>query len=382
MKIEKNTTETLPEEIRVRDTGAQPPGVHPFRRKLLLGLVSLAMAVGVAEWFCRALTRGRTPDFLSSCDRPAVFYDVPEERQPLSGVRDEDAFRIAVIGDSFTVGVGVQERDTYAAQLEHMLNTHAGLRPVKVRQFAHAGTSTFQQSLFLTRARRWKPDVVILGICLNDTEDMLQHKKLRRWREEMYPPPPGPALAAVLRHSAFLTLVHRGLGDRAATRGFLRYYQRIYDPDYSGWTMFRVAIKKFKLTCEAEQIRLVPVILPLMSDPFDRGRYRFEFAHEAIGALLREQELPYLDTLERFRGKNPVRMTAVPVIDPHPSEIAHRIIAEAILDHLLAIGCLPEDYRPVERPGGEALRKRWQRISRLMTPAESAGEHEDPGIVE
>lgn len=363
-------------------TRAPSSGVCPFRRKLLLGLVSLAMAVGVAEWFCRALTRGRAPDFLASCDRPAVFYAVPEEWKPLSGVRDEDAFRIAVIGDSFTVGVGVQEHDNYAAQLEHMLNTHAGLRPVKVRLFAHAGTSTFQQSLFLTRARRWKPDVVILGICLNDTEDMLQYKKLRRWREEMYPPPPGPALAAVLRHSAFLTLVHRGLGDRAATRGFLRYYQRIYDPDYSGWTMFRVAIKKFKRTCEAEQIRLVPVILPLMSDPFDRGRYRFEFAHEAIGALLRDQEMPYLDTLERFRGRNPIRMMAVPVIDPHPSEIAHRIIAEAILDHLLAIGCLPEDYRPIERPGGEALRKRWQRISRLMTPTESAGEHEDPGIVE
>lgn len=188
------------------------------------------------------------------------------------------------------------------------------------------------------------------------------------WRRDMLPPPPGPRWAAVLRRSAFLSAVYRGWAMRAARRGFARYYRRIYDPDYCGWGRFRVGIKRFRSTCADNGVPLLAVILPLMNDPFDKGRYRFEFAHEAIRALLEANGVDHMDALAAFRGKNPLRMTAVPVLDPHPSEIAHRIIAETVLDGMVAHGYLPEEYRLVECGAGTILRERWERSRELMDP--------------
>jgi lysophospholipase L1-like esterase len=348
--------------------------LRPLRKRLALGAFSLALALALAEAACRLLARNGPADPLAGADRPATFFRVDPERQPLAAVADADAVRIAVIGDSFTVGAGVQTTDRYAAQLERMLNARAGRRPVKIKLFAYAGTSTFQQLAFLKEALRWRPDVLVLGICLNDVEDVAKPGQIAEWRSDMLPPPPPPRLAAILRRSVCLSMAYRGWAVRAARRGYVRYYRRIYDPDYSGWSRFRVAIKKFQVACADEEVPLLAVILPLMSDPFEKGRYRFEFAHEAIRALLESSGMAHLDALAAFRGKNPLRMTAIPVIDPHPSEIAHRILAETVLDRLLALGYLPEDYRPVECGAGDVLRKRWERTGEWMDPLRKPGE--------
>ena len=76
----------------------------------------------------------------------------------------------------------------------------------------------------------------------------------------------------------------------------------------------------------------------------------------------------YLDELEAFRRMDSRRMTAVPVLDPHPSEIAHRVIAETLLDGLVARGYLPEEYRLVECGAGNILREQWKRSGERMDP--------------
>ena len=347
---------------------------RPLRKRLALGAFSLVFSLTLAEAACRLLARNGPADPLAGMDRPATFFHVDPERQPLAAVADEEAVRIAVVGDSFTVGAGVQTGDRYAAQLERMLNARAGLKPVKVKLFAHAGTSTFQQLQLLKEALRWQPDVLVLGICLNDAEDGAKPDQIAAWRRDMLPPPPGPRLAAFLRHSAFLSAVYRGWGAREARRGFARYYRRIYNPDYSGWNRFRVAIKKFQRACADDRVPFLAVILPLMSDPFEPGRYRFEFAHAAIRGVLESNGVAHLDALAAFRGKNPLRLTAIPVIDPHPNELAHRIIAESVLDRLLALGYLAEDYRLVECGAGDVLRARWSHAGELMDPLRTRGE--------
>lgn len=347
---------------------------HSLRNRLLLGAFALAVSLVLAETACRLLARTGPADPLAGADRPATFYRVDAAREPLAAVADEEAFRIAIVGDSFTVGAGVQVCDRYGAQLERMLNLRAGLRPVKVKLFAHAGTSTFHQLVLLRDAQRWRPDVLVLGICLNDAEDGDKPSQIAEWRRAMLPPPPGPRLAAFLRRSAFLATVYRGWAVRAARRGFERYYRRLYDPDYSGWNRFRVALKRFKSTCAGQNVPFLAVVLPLMSDPFETGRYRFAFAHAAIRTVLESNGIAYLDAFETFRGKNPLRMTAIPVIDPHPNEIAHRIIAETVLDRLLALGYLPEEYRPGECGAGDILRARWSHAGELMDPLRTRGE--------
>ena len=52
----------------------------------------------------------------------------------------------------------------------------------------------------------------------------------------------------------------------------------------------------------------------------------------------------------------------------HPSEIAHRLIAESILDHLLSLGYLPNEYRSVETGLRGYFNMRWNRAGQLMDP--------------
>ncbi len=72
--------------------------------------------------------------------------------------------RIALLGDSFTAAIAVEEPDTMAAQLEQRLNAHATEARWEVLNFGIGGFST-AQSLLTWRnfARRFDPDIVILN---------------------------------------------------------------------------------------------------------------------------------------------------------------------------------------------------------------------------
>ena len=79
--------------------------------------------------------------------------------------------------------------------------------------------------------------------------------------------------------------------------------------------------------------------------------------------------MPYLDLLPAFQGVDPVRMQAVPGIDPHPSEIAHRIAAEAILNYLLKQGLVAPGYRPRESGSNAFQHEVWEKtIQRIQCP--------------
>ncbi len=103
------------------------------------------------------------------------------------------------------------------------------------------------------------------------------------------------------------------------------------------------------------------LIFPLLSDHFEEGRYPFEFAHRAIHRLLEREELNFVDALERFRNTHPKRMTVIPAIDPHPSEIAHRIAAETIFDALFEADLLDSSYLLHWREHKSDLRQSWRR---------------------
>jgi lysophospholipase L1-like esterase len=122
--------------------------------------------------------------------------DVTRPRETRVGLR-----RIVVLGDSVTYGHGVEGDEAYPFLLEASLR--ASGHDVDVFNMGLPGWSTRQERLAYERiARRYKPDVVILAVCLNDIAEM--QINLAR--------PPG-FLLSLYRHSA---VVRRALG--ASTR--------------------------------------------------------------------------------------------------------------------------------------------------------------------
>ncbi len=80
------------------------------------------------------------------------------------------AFRIVVIGDSFTFGQGILLNDTYVKQLESRLNQNSS-RKYEVINFGFPGYNVLQEyELLKTRVFDFDPDMIILGYFPNDPE--------------------------------------------------------------------------------------------------------------------------------------------------------------------------------------------------------------------
>lgn len=111
---------------------------------------------------------------------------------------DEGTQRVVCLGDSVTYGYRVAHEESYPSYLEKELSSTAS---VEVFNVALPGWSTRQQRIAYERiARRYRPDYVILGICLNDIAEM---------QNNLASPPPR-FLGTMYRYSSFARLLLPG----------------------------------------------------------------------------------------------------------------------------------------------------------------------------
>lgn len=89
---------------------------------------------------------------------------------PRSLKKPEGVYRIAVLGDSFTFGWGVEREEAYPAVLEKELNNNSGdSMRYEVLNFGVPGYSTFQEvEQFLEKGSQFSPDAVLVFVIDND----------------------------------------------------------------------------------------------------------------------------------------------------------------------------------------------------------------------
>ena len=96
--------------------------------------------------------------------------------------RPPGTFRILLVGDSYTFGVGMPEEDTIAAQLEDVLEAFSP-RAVEVLNFGVPGVNleeTFEQ--YERFASQWKHDVVVYLLFNNDLDEpQCDESSINRW---------------------------------------------------------------------------------------------------------------------------------------------------------------------------------------------------------
>ena len=93
----------------------------------------------------------------------------PDYRMP----KPTGTFRILLLGDSYTLGVGVHEKDTFARQLEHLLNDDAEAsssgRNYEVINCGVSGYGTQEERIFYELfGGKYTPDLVLLVMAWND----------------------------------------------------------------------------------------------------------------------------------------------------------------------------------------------------------------------
>jgi HEAT repeat protein/lysophospholipase L1-like esterase len=156
-----------------------------------LACSTVAASLGGAEWLARLAEPGAaTAPAAYITDWQAWdgdFYTVkstavgwpPWEDYNTEGLRDREhtlekrpsAWRVACLGDSVTLGWGIPPEHAWPQVLEEL--AAAAGRDLDVMNVALGGWSTRQELVAYRKiARRYRPDQVLVGICLNDVAEM------------------------------------------------------------------------------------------------------------------------------------------------------------------------------------------------------------------
>jgi len=170
---------------------------------LALAAVSLALTSSALEWLARRFEvprpKAERAEYLWDWEErwEQDFYTVgsnsagwpPDQEWNADGLRDRARpkeklpgdWRIAFLGDSVTLGAGIEAEQAYPRVLEGLLAAEG--RDVEAMNVALWGWSTRQQRIAWGRiVRAYRPDQAVLAVCLNDLAE-LQNNLTRppRW---------------------------------------------------------------------------------------------------------------------------------------------------------------------------------------------------------
>ena len=280
--------------------------------------------------------------------------------------KEPGVLRIAVIGDSMTMGDGVYVEDSYPKQLEDLFSQH-GIN-AEVINFGVTATNTLQQVLFLQeKVFCYNPDIIILGFNLDDigldketpfewhkrvmgvtylvnddkTVSILPLKRtfLENIKWEIY------QKLAIYRLMYDLKKRYKNIGERIKEKNMVRpktvngvtVFPRDWSPERCLQT--RNIIINMEKLCSEKKSRFFVAILPDMTGPFLPGtmrnfsQYPFKNYHEQFKKLLDEKKIRNIDTLPFFENKI-TRELVVSKFDPHFNRKGNAIIASAIFDYI------------------------------------------------
>lgn len=232
--------------------------------------------------------------------------------------------RIVCLGDSFTLGWGVQLEQTFSKCLERMLNeTDSGFEIINMGIGNY--NTTMEVELFKSKGLRLQPDMVILAYFINDTEPIPEQKSATAYW--------------AIRHSYFFAFLF-GRFVRLRSR-FLKafewstYYRGLYSSANSAnLAMNTASFRELARLCDDNDIRLLVVNIPELHDV---SAYPFSYATDYIRDLAAESSVPFMDLLPALSGYEPESLW-VSLEDPHANARANAVIAEQIYDRILEEG--------------------------------------------
>jgi len=311
--------------------------------------IGLALAFGTAELVVRVAFR-RSMDFDMEMWKYATQIKIPSsdprvahEHRPNAkaflmgvdvttnsfGLRDKErpkekpahTYRIVALGDSITMGWGVEQNMTYSMQLERMLNARPpqafplGLN-YEVLNLGVGNYNTVQEVMRLKNlGLSFDPDLIILGYFINDAE-----------------PTPKPRHGFLIENSyLFAFLMSRlRLADRNGMN-YANYYRALYDDHQPGWTDAQAAIFELALIGQRHSIPAMIFIIPEMHKT--GAVYPFKDIHHKVEKVGSDLGLPVIDLLPLFKDRRP-EFFWVSLLDAHYNAQAQSLVAKGIYDAL------------------------------------------------
>ncbi len=248
----------------------------------------------------------------------------------------EGLFRVIVLGDSFAFGHGVEDDETFPAQLGASLNEGAARPEFEVLNAGVNGYNTRQElAWLLERGLPLKPDLVILTFFHNDLgnpyEFTIEDGKLAsRYHPGGVPIP--RFIKTFLRERSALywfcvqrLSIARGLftrresGENAVDRPFSAI-------DREGWEDSMRTMKRLRDACRAKGVGTLFLIHPELSPP---AEFMLKAARAEFARFCEREGIPCLDLRDAFGDRDPTSLW-VSRVNRHTNAEGNRLIAAAI----------------------------------------------------
>lgn len=315
-----------------------------FLQNILLLILFLIIALLAAEYSVRMIYSD-----ISSTNNMKSWFGVRWANQHIvhneRGMREKSfsnskppgTYRIAILGDSFTVGQGIAVDARYSNQLERILSAN-GLS-AEVLNFSRPGMNTVSEATALKEmVLQAKPDFVLLQWLPNDFAPYDFSSKDKAARQRLPSMTPFSAAERLLQYrSALYFLLHtQWTNQQIAANESTNYRNYLHEhaaPGSNSYQAAREALADIARVTRADNIQLGVILLPLLTDDLHTA-YSYVNLHTTVMGWCAELEIDCVDLQPILAGQVPSNGATVWWVnkfDPHPNTALHKIIAAEIL---------------------------------------------------
>ncbi len=263
-------------------------------------------------------------------------------------------FRIMVLGDSFSWGVGIPEEKRYSNLLEKLLNSKFKFKKFQVINLSVLGFCTVDESKVLRGMKDMvQPDLIIVGFCINDPKPGSQSSSPERIDfERKIKKSFGPILKFISKIglSKFSDLTYKSIWKFAEISHIIPTWQevldRAYNPESEEWNDFLKSLRDIKNICD--ESGLPPPIFAVLNHgtsarkptnynkPDKELKLYLKWWHQAEKAA-RKRGFITCNMEEEIKRKLSNTPLGVNKWDAHPSEKLHEIYARKIFSIVCGI---------------------------------------------
>ena len=298
--------------------------------RIAVAAFATAVTLVVAEFGVRYVFRdvrssadGRT--FFARRDGPSLVVNSLGFRDREIGAKNSNRYRIAIVGDSFTWGQGIEDRERFS----NLLGASLGPQ-YEVLNFGTPGHDLPEHVEALGQVLQMSPDFLLLQLYINDFEMPAMSRPAAR------PLLPWTTLDYwLLRSSAFYDLLNETWGQVQEGSGMVESYvhymeRNLRDPNSAHSRQAFGLLTQFIERARAAGVPSGTVLFP--NPGFLRRNYPFGYLHDRVRTVCVDQRIRCLDLRGPFAGSfpNPQAMW-VSRFDPHPNARANSRAAEEIL---------------------------------------------------
>lgn len=256
------------------------------------------------------------------------------------GDKKENTFRVLAIGDSITSATYLPEEERYINRLGQILRGHAA-GPVEIINGGVGGYNTWQElGALKEKGLGLKPNLVIVGICLNDyvyKGPKLKKSWLNRITEELRDGSKARYFDFIYQHSDLYKFFYDIFSGRLRGRltekdylGYLKEYElNIKEADLDKW---KEPFAQMMLLVKERGTKILFVIFPMEPDVVKKK----DVSCAGLSNFFKERGAYYLDLATDFRrhaAQGEALFMRRDLI--HPTALGHKIAAEAIADYII-----------------------------------------------